>query len=344
MTVKCTSLQMGLETAIAPGTLVAATHKWDGQAEFEFLDKVETPEYLTGEPGAKTVEDAFISGAGSRLTLKDTPTSFQQLVYLLNMGVKLIVGPVTSFPFTFPTVGACTNAISTFTWEVAIGGQVTQEYEFGYGFASKISLHGDAKANEGQMFVNAVIEGQKAIPSTLTGSLGFIPAREMMNLRAAMWDLNALGTAFETPGASPNFLASPTVATLRGFSLDIETGFYPGFYADGKTNKDFSIAEGGGSGYKLSGKIKGKLNAAMVTEIANARSATGKIMQIVIPGSTTLLCDIRLPILWSSAPKLLSQEEDGMWFVEFDFISGYSRTTTAQAPSINLTTATLTVT
>jgi hypothetical protein len=335
MSYKANKVQMGLESVA--GTLVAATRMWDGEAEFEFLDEIVTPEYMSGEPGG-AVEDAFIAGTGSRLTLKDTPASFQTLAHLLNMGVKAVVGPATSFPFTFPIPGTLTNTPSTFTWEVAIQGQVTQEYEFGYGFASKWGLHGDAKANGGQVYLNGVIEGRKAAASTLTASLAFVPSREMMNLRTASWDLNALGTAFET-----TLLASPITGTLRGFSIECTDLFAPGYYASARADKDFATLDGG-SDYKLAGKVKGLLNSSMVTEIANARSATGKIMQLWIPGTSTLVCDLRLPILWSSVPKLLSDVEDGMQYVEFDFISRYSRTTTAQGASVNLTLASTTIT
>lgn len=337
MSVKCSSIAMGLESQA--GTLVAATHKWDGEGEFEFLDKIEMPKYLTGEPG-QTVEDAFISGTGSRLTLKDTLASFQTLAYVLNMAIKAIAGPATSFPFVLPVPGALNNTISTFTWEVALAGQVTQEYEFGYGFVPTLNLHGDTKANEGNMYLNMVVEGRKAAASTLTGSLAFIPSREIMNLRAAAWDLNALGTAFESGGT----LASPITGTLRGFSMELTNAFHAGYYADGRTDKDFSLVEGGANDYQIKGKVKGLLNSDIVTEIANARSATGKIMQLIIPGTSTLKCDIRFPILWSSVPKVLAAEEDQMWYAEFDYIAGYSRTTTAQGSSVNLTLASTTIT
>ncbi len=340
MSYNCTNIQMGLQSTL--DSLVAATHEWDGQAELAFDDEIVEEEYAASTPGG-AVEDTHIRGTGTTLTLKDTPASFQTLAYLLNMAVKGIAGPATSFPFVYPIPGTLAAAISMFTWEVALAGQVTQEYEFGNAFVPTWALKGDADANGGQMFMSAVVKGSKAIPSTLTSSLAFITAREMMNIRAASWDLNALGTAFETPGASPNYLASPITGTLRAFSLEQTRGRLAGNYVEGRLNKDFGTIEGGND-YILGGRVTGLLNATMVTEIANARAATGKVMQIVIPGASTVLCDIHLPIIWTSTPKILSEVKDGMILCSFDYKAKYSRTTTAQGPSINLTLATTTIT
>lgn len=330
MSYRCTKVQMGLQSTLDTG--VAATHIWAGEAEFDFLDQIAEEQFLSGEPGG-AIEDTNIRGTGSQLTLKDTPSDFYTLIYLLNTSVKAIAGPATSFPFPYPVPGTFAPGLSMFTWEIALAAQVTQEYEFYNGFAPTWNLHGDADANGGQMLLNAMILGSKAAPSTLTSSLAYIPVRSMMNLRAASWDLNAIGTAFETPP-----LASPRTGALKVISIEQKKGYHAGYYAEARTAKDFGTIEGGND-YELGGKVTGLLNSDMVTEIANARSATGKVMQLTIPGPTTTLCDIRLPIVWTSVPKILSEVRDGMVMVSFDYRAKYMRTTTAAGPAINITTA-----
>lgn len=321
-------VQLGLESVA--GTLVPATHILDceGGATLDFLDEVQLPRYLTGV-AQPTIQNAYIAGTAARLTVKDTPCSFQLLAYLCNMAIKAVVGPATAFAFPLPTTAP--NTISTFTFE-AVMARILQEYEFGYGFISKLGISGDCEADGGTMKVNCVIEGRKAVPSTVTASLALIPSREMMNLRAAAFKVDALGTAAGT--------AAATTGVLRAFSLDLETGWQPKAYADGRTDKDWSIAQFNPDAMKLTGKMRLYKAATAVTQLANARSATGIVVQVDVPGTATLDCKFNLPLLWLSAPK----EEANSDNVEFDFEAGYDSAGTPQGAAINLTLANTTIT
>ena len=95
-------VQLGLESVA--GTLVAATHILDieGGASIEWLDDPYLPNYNTGV-AQKTMQNAFVRSTASRLTVRDTPCSFQLLTYLLQMAVKAVTGPATSFPFPLPS-------------------------------------------------------------------------------------------------------------------------------------------------------------------------------------------------------------------------------------------------
>ena len=315
--------QLGLE-AIA-GTLVPATYKWSGKALLKFLDKLHEGDYATAEAGG-AVEDIWPASTGSELTLVDTDFSVELGIWLLNMGVKAVVGPATSFPFTLPTL-VTPNAISTFTWEYKFG---NQEYEFGYGFAKKIGIHGDSESNDGILQGNAVIEGRKSAPSTMTASLAQLASREPLSVLGGTFKLDALGTAFGT--------ASALAGTLRAFAVNLDpTGWAAGKYVDGRTDKDFALAEGGGVGYKIKGEVRVSMTAAMVTEIANARAGTGRIMEIALAGTSSRAFKIQLPIFYHPDEINVDQEANGMRLVTLPWTAKYSRTTTSQGPQFSLT-------
>lgn len=324
---KLNKIQMGLESTA--GTGVPATFQWKGNGKFKFLDAVQTPEfdYATGVLGGN-VEGAFIGDTGSELTLADTDMSAENLIWLLNQAVKSVPGAATTFAFTFPSTAA--NTIKTFTWEFSTA---TQEYEFTYGFCSKFSISGDVKSNNGRMMLNAVINGRVATASTVTASLGFLANHESLNINNATIKIDAVGTAAGTAAATSGF--------LKAFSLDCETGWAidAARFADGRSTKDFSTLTFGD--YKLTGKLRALLNATAVTQIANARAGTPIVVQVAVSGSSSRAVKFNLPLVFTSAPEL-GNDENGLHVVEFPFTAGYSRTTTAQAPEINITASTST--
>ena len=320
-------VQMGLESVA--GTLVAATKMLDieGGAELELLDEVRLPRYVNGI-AQPTMQNAFMGGTASRLTVKDTPCSFQLLAYLCNMAIKAVVGPATAFDFPLPTTTP--NSISTFTFE-AVMARILQEYEFGYGFISKMGFAADAEADGGVAKVNYVVEGRKSAASTVTGSLAFIPSREMMNLRTASFKIDALGTAAGTTAATAN--------ALRAFSIDFDTGWVPESYADSRSDKDWSIARFNPEKMKLTGKMRIYKGSTAVTQIANARAGTGIVVQVDFIGTSTLDCKFKLPLLWLSAPK----DDTGGDSLEFDFEAGYDSAGSTQGASVNITLASTTI-
>ena len=319
---KLISIQHGLEGTA--GTSVAATFKWKGNGKFKFLDSVHTPEldYATGVLGGN-VEGAFIGDTGSELTLEDTEMSAENLIWLLNGAVKSVPGAASTFAFTFPTTSA--NTIKTFTWEFATA---SQEYEFAYGFISKFGISGDVNSNNGRMMVNAVVNGRAATASNATSSLGFLANHEPLNFNNAAIKIDAAGTAAGT--------ASATAGTLKGFSLDCETGWTidASRYADGRSAKDFSALTF--TDYKLTGNLRILENATAVTQIANARAGTPIVVQILVNGSSSRAVKFNLPMVFT-APADLGNDSNGLHLLEFPFTAGYSRTSTAQGPEINIT-------
>ena len=324
------AVQHGLQGAF--GTGVAATKKYPGNATLQLEDAVVTPKRMTGEPGGMTVEDAIAASTGTLINLQDTELSAELMAFMGNMGIKTVGGPATSFPFVCPTTTTA-NSISYFTWEFAT---LAQEYEVADCILEAFNLHGDVNANEGRAFFNGRIGGRKATASTLTASLAPYVGHTPLNLNNATYFLDALGAAA--------YGATAVTGALRGFSLDVtKTGFERGRLMDGRTDLDYAAVIGGGQGYRMNGNLKLLIGSHAVTQIANARAGTGKLISISI-GSSTRIVQINLPIVFGGVPAIGATNEQGMLLAEFPFTVGHSRTTTVHGPEINVTVPSLTIT
>jgi hypothetical protein len=318
-------IQHGYESA-TPGTLVAATFKHLGNGELEFIDKIKAHgfDYNVGSHTG-IVEQAALGETGSRLTLSDFPFSAEAAIWHFNAAIKQIAGPASSFAFAFPVPGAAPNAISTFTWEMQL--EAVQEYELGYGFISKFSVHGDESQNDGVIMMNAVVEGRQAAASTVTAALGFLAARETLVIPRSTIKIDPLGTA---PGT-----ASATAGWLKAFNIDVESGWVPGYYASGRTANDWDVPDY--QGYKITGTIRVLMGATAITHIALARAGTGKNIEIACNGSSSRKVAFAMPILYTSAPKVGATDKNGLQLVEMDFQAGDSITATAASPSFVVT-------
>lgn len=317
---RLTKLQLGKEASPLVGA--AATSIWPGEAELKFGEKIATPTYMTGEAGY-TVENTFVGDTETVLTLKDTYMSPELLTWFLT---NSLTGASTSgsiFPFDFATTAAVASPL-TFSWEYALS---QQEYEFS-GYGESFNIHGDVNANEGLVMFNGVVRGESAASSTLTSSLSPITGHFAGTLPVANGKihLNALGTAAST---------SASIATwLRAFSVDFKTGWHGGRYMSGATNRDIVTVEGGGTDYEITGTLKVLANSNAVTEIANARYGTGRVLRLQLTGAGSRYVYLDIPFSYTEAPTLGNETENGLVFVTLNFKGGYSRTSTAQGPKI----------
>lgn len=313
----------GLETTA--GTLVAGTFKHKGNATFKMDDAIAIPEfdYNLGILGGN-VEGAHITDTASTLTWEDCDFTAEDMIWLGNMAIKSVPGAASSFAFAFPTTAA--NTIKTFTHELVTA---TQEYEFGYGFCESFNVHGDVAADNGRILYNAVIKGRQAAPSTATGSLGFLTAHHPLNINDATVHFDTIGTAAGTAAATSGY--------LRAFNMDIKTGWTveASRYADGRSTKDFSVLTF--TDYEWTGTLRVKFGAQAVTHVASARAGTPAAMAIKCLGAASREVDFIMPMVFTDTPTIGSGNEDGLHTVEFPFRVGYSRTSTAQGPSINVT-------
>ena len=307
------------------GTSVAATFKHNGNASLKIDDAIITPEfdYALGVLGGN-VEGGFIADTASTLTWEDTDFSAEDMIWLGNMAIKSVPGAASSFAFTFPSTSA--NTIKTFTFEAVTS---TQEYEFAYGFCESFNIHGDVGADNGRIMYNAILRGRAATASTATSSLGFLANRQPLNINYSTIHFDSAGTAAGTASATSGF--------MRAFNLDVVTGWTvdASRFADGRSAKDFSALTF--TDYQITGTIKAAFGSTAVTEIANARAGTPRIVSLKLNGTSSRLVEIKLPLIFTDTPEIGSGNDNGLHVVEFPFRAGYSRTSTAQAPEIAVT-------
>jgi hypothetical protein len=322
--IKLVKAQHGLEST--PGTLVAATFIHKGSASLKIDDAIAVPEfdYNIGTLGGN-VEGAFIADTGSTLTWEDCDLSAADMTWLGNTAIKTVLTGATAdngHSFTFPSSSA--NTISYFTHELSTA---TQEYEFGYGFCESFSVHGDVAADNGRIMYSAVHKGRATAASTVTASLGFLANVHPLNINYATVHFDTIGTAAGT--------AAATATYLRAFSMEIKTGWTAeaARYADGRSTKDFSVPTF--TNYEWTGNIRVKFGSQAVTHIASARAGTPAAMAIKCAGASSTTVNFNMPFVFTDVPSIGSGDEDGLHTVEFPFRVGYSRTTTAQAPSIS---------
>lgn len=319
--VKANSVQHGLQAAW--GTTAAATFKHFGSGVLKFDDQVNTYGFdMNVGAHSGIVELTSVDRTGAVLTLPDFPFSAEAAIWFFNQAIKALPGAASSFSFAFPVPGAAANSINYFTYELNTD---TQEYEFDNGFITRFSIH--AAEDNPWILMNAVVEGGNVTASTVTGGLSWLAARETLTLPAATIKIDNLGTA---PGT-----AAATTGYLKEFNIDVETGFTRGYYAAGRTAKDYGTVDY--HGYKISGKLRAAFGATAVTHIALARAGTGKNIQIACPGSSSRNVAFNMPIIYDAVPELGGTDKSGFQLVEFSFKSGDSTTSTAASPSFVVT-------
>lgn len=341
-----TAIQLAKQSAFGTAQ-TTATYNWPGHAKIKFEDKIVTPKYSTGEPGKRTMEDAFAASTGTTITLPDTDLSAALSIWALNMAIKGLAGPAMSFAFTLPTSNAG-NTLNSFSFKVATNA-AGAVYDVADCFMTKFNMHGDFDADNGTVKFNAMVAGRKAAPNgSVTAGLNLVGGlvgstsvhtASIFNFSNAAFKLSALGASLGT--------AVQQKGVLKGFSIDCDTGFFPGGYADGRAALDYAQIDGGGLAYDITGKLKLLLSAtadgsgtATPTHIANARAAAGKVMQLILTAGNGYAMTAVLPFVFTDEPEFGDSDDKGMIMCEFPFASGPSRTATAVHPSFTVTTGT----
>lgn len=312
-----------------PGTIIAATKTWLGEVSYKPILEIMNPGYPQGVGGKYVIEDTFAGEAGMTVNLKDFPASVEQLAYLYNLGIKAALSSAGTTPFlldnfAFPT-SASVNTISTWCGQFDDG---LQKFECGYLFCEKFSIHGERGNNGGTVYANAQLRGRKrATGWSGTPTPVVISNVQPLNIDNLTVKIDALGTAAGTGAA--------VAAWVIGFNLDVETGQAVDPAASGRSSLDFYQSLFNGN-HGVSGRLTCKMDSNSVTQIANARSATGIVLQLVLAGTGTRKATFNLPIYWTEDPAWGDADNNGFHTVDLAFEAGYSRTTTAQGISMPL--------
>lgn len=169
-------IQFGREAT--PGTIVAATTVWRGEGSIEDTRQIEFPPEDIGIIPITTRSYQPIYGA--KLSLSDTPASFEQLPHIFEMAIKGTTAgtsdstgsgfvytytmPTSSSTFMYVTPSTSGNPIKTYTVE---GGDNNEAEVMEFGFITDFEL--SFKAGEAVM-VKATLEGRQVALQAFTGS------------------------------------------------------------------------------------------------------------------------------------------------------------------------------
>lgn len=318
-------MQMGFETT--PGTAVAATARWRGEAAH--IDPQQVQEYINEHIG-------IFGGAGRKIKPKDlaqialtqTNASFEQLPYLYAMlygGAKTGVADGTGstgfkYTTTIPTTTAPTMTGKTMTWET---GDNARALEMQYTHALEVVLSG--MAGEG-LKVAATLQGRQATASTFTGSLAPLALEDILTSKGALYLDDVDGTIGTTQISQQ----------VLGITLTKRALWVPKFTMDGEIYFQF-IQYGG---HEITGSITFEHDTGDIVgsgdEWSKWDSLTPRLLRVEFTGGAygtagtgttfdgTKGLRIDLPITWDKFQPVSNM--DGNSIIVADFTSKYDIT------------------
>ena len=308
-------LQLGKETTA--GTPVAATTIWRGTGVLEDKREAYFPDEDIGY--IAPVNRAVYPFTLGQLDLDEVPATFQQLPYILAMGVDGVVTGVADgvgsdyiYTYEFPTTALKTP--KTFTIE---GGDNEQVEQMPYAFCESFAISGKGKE---PWMIGATLIGNSVDPVEGFTAAVPLPAIEEILFQKTKLYIDAVGGSIGT---------TQIECTLHEFTLDVTTGFYGMFAANGKLG--FCKINGGTPEIKL--HLVFEHNATSVAQKAAWRSLTPKQIRIVAEGSgfgtpgaaySAHTCQIDLAGMWEKIDKL--GENNGNDVLEGDFRVAYDPT------------------
>jgi len=313
---KLRKLQFGKETTA--GTPVPATTIWRGTGTLEDLRAPYFPDEDIGY--IAPVNRAVIPFTLGQLDLDEVPATFEQLPYILAMGVNGVVtgtkdgaGTGYIYTYTFPTTAAKTP--KTYTIE---GGDNVQVEQMAYTFCESFKLSGKPKEPwmvSGKLIGNSV----DVLAAGFTSGVSLPSVEEILFQKTKLYIDAVNGTIGTTQ----------VVCTLYEFSLDVTTGFTATFAANGALG--FCKINAGVPDIKL--HLVFEHNSTSVSEKANWRSGTPRLIRLKGEGSAfttggtkyqNKTCIIDVAGLWEKIDKL--GENNGNDILEGDFRVAYDPT------------------
>ena len=254
------------------------------------------------------------------LDLDEVPATFEQLPYILAMGVDGVVtgtkdGSGTDYIYTynFPTTALKTP--KTFTIE---GGDNEQVERMAYTFCESFKISG--KSKEPWMVSGKLIGNSVDVLATGFTSGVSLPSVEEILFQKTKLYIDAVNKTIGT---------TQIVCTLYEFSLDVTTGFTATFAANGALG--FCKINAGVPDIKL--HLVFEHNSSSTSEKANWRNITPRLIRIKGEGSSFTTggtkyqkktCNLDMAGLWEKIDKL--GENNGNDILEGDFRVAYDPT------------------
>lgn len=319
--------QMGFETT--PGTAVAATARWRGEASH--IDDQRVMEYITEHIGIFGGANRLITPKLlAQLALTETNATFEQLPYLFAMlygGAKTGAADGSGssgylYTTTVPVSTGPTMTGKTMTWET---GDNARAHEMEYTHCIKVQLKG--MAGEG-LKVSATLQGRQATPVSFTGSLSPTAIDDILVSKGALYLEDADG----------DFGATQISQQVLGIDITLEAIWVPKWTMDGELYFQF-IQYGG---HTIKGNITFEHDTGDIVgsgdEIQKWRDRTPRLLRVEFTGDaygtagTGTAFDgakglrLDLPITWDKFNPVANM--DGNSIIVADFTSKYDLTAT----------------
>ncbi len=259
-------LQLGRE--VTAGTEVAATTLWRGSGALQ--DDIEIV-FVDEDIGVFSGSDrTYVSKFGGSLTMDETPASFQQVGYLFDAGIELIAsgsadGAGSNFIYTYDVATTAAPTTKTYTIE---GGDNQQEEQMLFCYVESFTLSG---VGGGPLNNGGAWKGRQVNPGTFTAAQAAPTVEEILFSKGVVY-LDASGGTIGTTQVSDTLLAA---------TVNVSTGIIPKWTTDGSL--DFSFIQYTEPEVTLD--VTFEHNASAVTEKANWRAETVRLLQLKFEGS-----------------------------------------------------------
>lgn len=263
---------------------------------------------------------SYLSRLGGSLDMAATPATFEQILHILEAGIKTIGtgasdGAGTGKIYNY-ALGTTVNTLQTYTIET---GDNQQAEEMEYSFVDSFTLSGE----RGQpVMMSANWLGRQVANTTFTPALPVPTVEEIITGKGSFYIDDVGGTIGSTA----------VTGTLLQWELQVTTGWRPKFVVDkGQLYFDFIYFDPDQFSATFSATYEH--NATAVTEKGKWRSNSPRLMRLSIPGSATAtpgstysnkLLQIDMAVRYTSFNALDSDE--GNSIVTFEGAVGYDAT------------------
>jgi hypothetical protein len=308
---------LGRETTA--GNNVVTTQVWRGTGTLEDAREVVMVEedvgYMSGTDRSYTANEL------ARLSMEDTPATYEQILHLLEAGIKTVgtgvhdtgAGTGTGYVFTYalPTTAQATPA----PYSIEMGDDQQAE-ESSYCVVESFNLSGSGRE---AVTMSADWVGRTVAPTTFTTTQTLPTVEEIIFGKGAIY-IDTIGGTFG---------GNPAASTLLGFDLSVTTGFVPVFTADG--NLYFTFVKQASP--EITCNLTFEHDTTAVAELVKWRAETPWLLRLRFDGSTlttagttytkkTLIID--LAGKWQTIDKI--GEQDGNDIRAGTFVSKYDET------------------
>jgi hypothetical protein len=309
-------IQLGKESQL--GTEVAATTYLAMEGDLVDESEIVYPPEDIGIIGGRG--RAFVPKKDGTVDLPETPATFEQLPYLLNMGVKGVDGVKdgagSGYVYTYALPYNAANAPYTYTAEL---GDNTQAEIMTACFVEELTIKGEA---EGPWQMESTVRGWPGGPTTFTAGLSIPTVEEILFGKTGLYIDAADGTIG----------SNQVTDAFRSFELKISDYFSARWNGNASTDVFYSRIVMAPNP-KIELKFTLDHGADAVAERAARRAKTPRLIRIEALGTalgTGATYDNKLVRIDLSGtyfePEAWLEDDDGVNTVEFNFKNHFNAT------------------